>query len=416
MHDSLYRNSIYLMLNSAMLAFVGFAFWIIATHLYSPEKVGITTTLISITTVLSLFSYLGLNNAVIRFLPSEKKPKEFMDSIIWTVSIASLLVGSIFVLGIRHFVPSLSVLKDNPVFGVGFVIYLIITVQNTVTDNIFLANRRTIYTLLANLGLGACKLILPFVFLGLGSSGLFLSHAIGIALATVLSYIFVAKRFDYVPKIRINLKLIKRVSHFSLANYISNFMVSAPPMLLPVIVTDRLGTKDSAFFYIATTIANLIYVIPNVTTNAMFAESSHNIDALSLHIKKTFKFVMSLVIPICLAVIILAKYILLIFGHSYSITGTTPLRIFAATSLFMTINYISVTALQIKLKVSIIVTITSIGALFVTCGAYIFARNSLNDVAWTWMIGQAVMSTLFLAYLGKALRSIPFSKVSKSIQ
>jgi len=39
----LYRNAIYLMLNSAILAITGFFFWVVATRLYPVEGVGLVS-------------------------------------------------------------------------------------------------------------------------------------------------------------------------------------------------------------------------------------------------------------------------------------------------------------------------------------------------------------------------------------
>jgi O-antigen/teichoic acid export membrane protein len=413
MQDSLYRNSIYLILNSGLMAFVGFIFWIIGAHLYPASKVGIATTLVSLTTVLLLFSYLGLNNSIVRFLPSEKNPNELIDSIFWVTSIAACIVGTAFILDVRHLVPALSGLH-NPIIGTLFVAYIIIGVQNIITDTIFLAKRVTIYTFLANLGLSVCKLTLPFILLSVGSSGLFLSHALGVTASTILSLYFAAKYLHYVPRPRINFNQIKRMFKFSATNYVANFMVSAPPMLLPVIVTNRLGTKESAYFYIATAFASLIYIVPNVTTNAMFAESSNNEAAIQTHIKQALKFILAIIIPLCLLIIPGARFVLTLFGHGYSTEGAEILRIFSATALFMTINYISATTLQVKLRMSAMVTITTIGAIVITVGAYHYATHSLNDVAWSWFIGQGIMSLLFILYLGKAMLSVPRDKVAQA--
>jgi len=75
-NDSLHRNSIYLMLGTGVMAVFVFFFWVINARLYSAEQVGIGTTLISIMTLISSFSILGLENGLIRYLPkSERKIK-----------------------------------------------------------------------------------------------------------------------------------------------------------------------------------------------------------------------------------------------------------------------------------------------------------------------------------------------------
>ncbi|GAH42108.1 unnamed protein product [marine sediment metagenome] len=45
-NDSLYRNSIYLMLSTRVMAVFGLFFWIINARLYSSEQVEIVATLI----------------------------------------------------------------------------------------------------------------------------------------------------------------------------------------------------------------------------------------------------------------------------------------------------------------------------------------------------------------------------------
>ena len=80
-NDSLYRNSIYLMLSTGVMAVFGFFFWMINARLYSAEQAGIGTTLISIMTLISSFSLLGLGNSLIKYLPtSDKKNKKINTS------------------------------------------------------------------------------------------------------------------------------------------------------------------------------------------------------------------------------------------------------------------------------------------------------------------------------------------------
>jgi O-antigen/teichoic acid export membrane protein len=67
---SLYRNAIYLMLNSAMYALTGFFFWIVAARLYPPEVIGLASSAIAAIGLLSLLSTAGLDYGLLRFLPT----------------------------------------------------------------------------------------------------------------------------------------------------------------------------------------------------------------------------------------------------------------------------------------------------------------------------------------------------------
>ena len=68
-NDSLYKNSIYLMLSTGVMATFGFFFWIINARIYSAEQIGIGTTLLSIMSLISSFSILGLGTGLINICP-----------------------------------------------------------------------------------------------------------------------------------------------------------------------------------------------------------------------------------------------------------------------------------------------------------------------------------------------------------
>ena len=81
-NDSLYKNSIYLMLSTGVMAVFGFFFWMINARLYSAEQVGIGTTLISIMTLISSFSLLGLGNSLIKYLSTSDKKNERINTFV----------------------------------------------------------------------------------------------------------------------------------------------------------------------------------------------------------------------------------------------------------------------------------------------------------------------------------------------
>ena len=64
---SLYRNAIFLMLNSGMYGVTGFFFWIVAAWLYPTAVVGLASSAIAAISLLSLLSTLGLDYGLLRF-------------------------------------------------------------------------------------------------------------------------------------------------------------------------------------------------------------------------------------------------------------------------------------------------------------------------------------------------------------
>ena len=71
--DSLYKNSMFLILNAGVMALFGFIFWNIAARLFTVAEVGMASALISAMGLIVALSTLGFNVALIRFLPKSKK-------------------------------------------------------------------------------------------------------------------------------------------------------------------------------------------------------------------------------------------------------------------------------------------------------------------------------------------------------
>ena len=69
MSDSLYRNSIYLMISTLIMSVLGFVFWMVASRLYSADSIGLATAIISVMGLIVGLSVLGLNAGIIRYLP-----------------------------------------------------------------------------------------------------------------------------------------------------------------------------------------------------------------------------------------------------------------------------------------------------------------------------------------------------------
>ena len=66
--DHLYRNSFFMAFSSIFNAGCGFFFWIIAARIYTVEQVGLATALISSLSLVLLFSRLGFDFSIIRFI------------------------------------------------------------------------------------------------------------------------------------------------------------------------------------------------------------------------------------------------------------------------------------------------------------------------------------------------------------
>ena len=65
--EPLYRNSMYLILNSFVMALFGFVFWSLAAKTFSSSEVGLATAVISAVSLVASLSLLGFNTSILKF-------------------------------------------------------------------------------------------------------------------------------------------------------------------------------------------------------------------------------------------------------------------------------------------------------------------------------------------------------------
>ncbi|MCA9397576.1 oligosaccharide flippase family protein, partial [candidate division WWE3 bacterium] len=198
-NDSLYRNSVFLLINTVILAFFGFFFWAICTRVFSTEDIGIATTLISSVDLVAVFALLGLNVSVIRYLPKSENKNSSINSVLITVGITAIIGSIIYVIGINRFAPELSFIKSNKIFVFAFGLFVVFTCWSQILKNIFRAYLSTQYVVLKNSIFNILKIGFIFVFTSLGAFGILTSWMTALTIAVLISIIILIHTFGYRP-------------------------------------------------------------------------------------------------------------------------------------------------------------------------------------------------------------------------
>ena len=172
---------------------------------------------------------------------------------------------------------------------------------------------------------------------------------IATTIAFLFSLVILILRFNYSPKPIIDRSVVKRMTKFSLGNYIAGFIGGLPIMVFPIIITNSIGAKFSAYFYLDMMIANLLYIIPMATCESLFAEGSYSERELKVHLKKAIKIISIIIIPAIIVIFLFGNYILLAFGKEYSYGGFILLKLLSFSGIFISINAIGGAILKIKL-------------------------------------------------------------------
>lgn len=394
--DSLYRNSIYLMVSTLSMSVFGFFFWIVCARLYTTEQIGLATTLISITVLITSFSMLGFNSSLIRYLPKAGNKNDIINTVFTLVTLASLLFGVIYLVGIPWFSPKLFFILQSPLYRVLFVAGMVIFAVNSVSDSVFIAYRSTVYIVIYNFLFSLVKLIVPIFLVSWGSLGIYTAVIAGSLVAFVFTIYFLWCYFQYQPYITINTPIIRETARFTFGNYIAGFLSGLPQLILPIFITNKLGPHESAYFYMAFMTANLIFIIPQSATKSMFAESSHTEEELIVHVKKSLRITALILIPAVLIGLVAGKYILLVFGKEYSVEGLRFLQLLLLSSIFMTIKSIGTAILNVRHRLRALLLNNIIFVVSVLGLSAVFMPYGLEGIGYAWIIGNIITTLSFL--------------------
>lgn len=369
------------------MSVLGFGFWIFVAHLYTPSQIGIASALISITTLLSNLSLLGLNAGLVRFLP--KSANQSAD-----INAAMCMVGGVTIAAAAGYVLIASLLGSNVSLlatnwhKIAFVLLMATVSLNSLTDSVFIANRRAELHTAAYAVLGVVKLLLPLLLIPLGSLGIFSAYMIAMIVSLLFSLYLMRRWCGYRFRSAPNWALLKKVRTYATNNYLGTVLGGLPSQLMPMLIIRQLGSAEVAYFSMAWTMANLLYVVPSAATQSLLAESSHDPAQKSNHLRHTIKILSLILAPLVLLAVTVAPFLLRIFGAQYSSGGTAIFQIFALTTLPMAITSLSNTVLNLEQRSSGIVA-SQVAQLVATFGSVGFLVHlGLPGVGLSILLGS----------------------------
>ncbi|HUA13298.1 MAG TPA: oligosaccharide flippase family protein [Candidatus Sulfotelmatobacter sp.] len=397
MRDSLYRNSIYLMLNTACLSVLGFIFWIIAARRYTTVDVGIAATLIAASSIIALFSALGFDSAIIRHVAKTKNIKSISNTALTSTAIMSVLVSVIYVTILKITTKKYDFLDSSVLAVCLLIIFYVINVWNSLTNNLFIAIKRSEFILIINIVFGITRILLVLLLVNLGIKGLLISHALSISIALVLSLIAMRVIFNYSYSPKINLELLTKLRNYTSHSYLINTFSVLPTYFLPSVILITSGARYAAYFYIVTTITNGLVVIPQATSLSLFAEGAGDKDSLNASALKSVRFIIFMLLPAILILFLFGWFILGLFGNQYATNGYVLLLLLSIVSVPKSVNYVLMTLFRVRenlSKVSYIYTVYSFMVLF---GAFIVLKLQLH----MWWVGIVILlaEMIVLTYL-----------------
>jgi O-antigen/teichoic acid export membrane protein len=410
-HVPLYANTVYLMAANFTSAILTFGFWIMAARFYSPQDVGVASAAIAAVGLLTILSNLGLGMGLIRFLPGAGKDGRLMINTVFTTSIlVSIIAVFIFLAWLGLWSPALLFIRQNPIYFTTFVLFTIAATLWTLMGQAFVAERRTGFILAKNLIFGLLRLPLLIILAAFFHFfGIFASWSVSLWISLLLSiFLFLPRAHPgYRPSFSFKKEAVKKILRFSFANYLSMLFVSAPGLILPIIVLNLRGAEFNAFFYIAWSIVGVLNILPDAPAFSLFAEGSYDEKTLQVNTQRALKITFLIMVPTVILILAIADKILLVFGNSYSQNASTLLRILTIAALPLAINIIYLHIKRVEKNLRVIVVLPLFSAIFILTLSYVLLPRMGNiGIGIAWLTGQTIIASVIVIVWLKGRRGL----------
>lgn len=403
LRSSLFLNGMNLILSTVSTSFFGFIGWLVAARFFPPDNIGIASTLISSATLIATVSLLGFNISIIRYLPQMEYKNNTINSCFSLSLLTSIIISIVFICGINIWVPKLLFVKDSFLYMALFILFTGTLTISSLLSSVFISNRASKFVLLKDSIFALSKIPIPLLLVSLGGFGIFCGWTIAEIISLCIGFIFLHSSLkEYRPRICFDKAVVVPMVNYSLWNYISHLLYTAPSLTVPLIITSILSPAMTAYFYIAWMIGNLFFAIPLQFSQSLLAEGSNQMNCNKDTVTRSFGFCMLLLIPSILVIFLVGEFILSLFGPEYASEALPLLKILAVSSIFLTVNIIFISVKRIKHEMAMVILIFSTITLITLGGTIILLEPvGLVGVGYSWMAGNFVGILEIGAYILK---------------
>jgi len=400
--DSLFRNSAYLLVGTIELAAGGFLFWQVVAHLFSTADVGRASALVSASTLIANLALLGMNNSLIRFLHVWPDRATTANTGLVVVTGAAALGAAGFVAFSRWFAPELGLLR-HPADAALFVLFTAALGASMLNDSVFIALRRSGYIVSRNTVVVLLRLALPFACLAFGAFGIFTAYQAALVLALPVYLVVLRRRFGMSTRLRASRDRLAAMWRYSAGNYLATAILMLPTLAMPVLVAQRAGPHEAAYYYIAAMLASALTFVPQATTRSFFAEATHDIDRLRASLRKVIRLTTLAQTAILIALVVAGRFALSLFGPEYA-AAYPVLVVLAIGGALTSVGFVGSTLLMLTGRLRLMCGLSAIACAVSLAGSYLLIDHGLVWVGWSLVLGELVLAVSYLVLVARMLR------------
>lgn len=401
------RNAYYLQLNSITGAFAGLLFWLVVVRLYTlPQRdIGIGLGAINLATALALVAKGGLDVALLRHAPRTDRRGALR---LLGLSLATGLAALAGLTALLLLTPAVAgaVAPDVDPHDIALVAILAaLLVATWLGDALFLAEGQAKASFQRNLVLHGTRLVTPALVLAIALPfPVPVSWGLAIALSGIAALLFLRglpdHRGDEAPVEVPRGEFLRTAGH----NITGNAAEFVPGLLLVPLVLQMRGPLAAAYFGIAWTGASALFMLSAAITRSTFAEMSRRQDtAAALRHGARQHFLT--VVPAAVVAVLLAPWLLGLFGPEYAAQGLGVFLLLAASVVLVAPVYLYMSLLRSQEhRLALLAFPATLLAVLFATGPWLLERYGLTGVGIAWVLAYAPLALVSVWGLHRAMR------------
>ncbi|HET8912962.1 MAG TPA: hypothetical protein VFN23_15925 [Ktedonobacteraceae bacterium] len=391
---------------------LGFAYWLFAARLFTPQAVGLASAMIDAMLLLGTFGVVGLGTLLTGELPRQpQKAGSLISVALIVVGVVGIVLGALFAGTSSFLSKDFRPLSSDGLNILIFALGVGLTTITLVLDQALMGLLRGGLQLWRNTLFAAVKLIVLVAagFLLARSTGMniYASWLIGNAVSLVGLIVFIPFRKKGIGVVLPEWGLLRKLSVAALEHHLINIILLAPPLVLPLLVTVMISATANAWFYVSFMLANFVFTLTYALSTVLYAEGAGKPSILARKARLTLGVAFASSIAANIVFQFGAKLILGIFSHVYADQAAVSLRILclAVFPLIIVSHYITIQRIHNRIIQSILPI--TVGTIIELLGAAIGAHwGGLSGLSSGWIIGLSIEALFMSPTVYKAIRHV----------
>ncbi|MET7455988.1 hypothetical protein ABZT03_29720 [Streptomyces sp. NPDC005574] len=394
--ETVLRNGHVLTFSSMLTSALGALYWALAAHAYSDDTVGRNYSAVAAMMLLAGAGQLNMTNMLIRFTPGAgHRSRRLVATAYLTACVTTAVLAGGFVLLIPALSPGLLFLR-HPVVACGFVVatagYAVFVLQ----DGVLTGLRRPGWVVLENVVFALVKIGLVVALAFLTATGILWSWALAVVVAIALANFLLFARF--LPRRGEPVRDDRADSsgptgRYLVADWTAALFWLAATASLPIIVLNRLGPDQAAYFSLAWLVAFSLYQLNTNMGASLIVEAAHDPSQLAAHCRLVLRHTGVLLVCGVAALCAAAPLILRLFGPQYAEHGADLLRLTALSALPNLVVVAAVSICRAQRRLRLLVGILAAVCTLATVLSYVLLGvMGIAGVGAAWLVAQTAVA------------------------